>query len=746
MDMRTGKKRHPRKAGRSFCPKKAVALKQHARFEFREGNRSNKPFSVPPWEEYETEPFFPVCDFLGCLITLELLQIETSRLEKDLIKACVQACANRSWAELFLSGHFSRARDYLLHVALQIAVDTSNWSLFHAVSKDITDKGFLVCAYMRGIKRKHTGWTLAGIAKHLYNTSDGQKAMELCLRDMISCQNWAAVCELLWSASSGLPKDARDLAVDCALQHEQWDVVRLAIYKGVSIGCLGRALAAALKSGSHCDVAMECLERVDVRQVCVQMDLDLNRVFDNGRTVLHLAAEASAWEVVKSLVHHGAVADIGDHEGTTVLHHAVWGKLWSIVTILTACCRDLANVVSTFGPKSESPFHIMCKEGKKDLVLICIERGVELDHLDSKGCTAMYLAALRSRWKIVDLLLERGADPDVETRNGRSVLHEAAASKKWELVDKIIKRSKRAAKLASCPMYQADGATVLHVLSEAGQVDLLHTLLLMNADPLVQNHVGETLLTTAMYARKGRENLIRVLIQSGMTTHQAVLSDSVLRQSSVTFQEWLEVSPMALAVWSGMLRTVKVLYASGASLNRELHLLLHNPTMRARLARRGFTDITAFLVEANSQPRCLSDLCTLRISHLTGCHPDCGNRLKLAGLPKPLCDLVMMDHLVSSEFASECGVEPRRAETPWPRRELSSDSDSDDDSQGRRNRGGRGGRGFCFLWSRGLRPQSLSTFRAPEIYRDVPSVCCSLARYSDTFRYMSKPCSCNVTV
>ena len=114
----------------------------------------------------------------------------------------------------------------------------------------------------------------------------------------------------------------------------------------------------------------------------------------------------------------------------------------------------------------------------------------------------------------------------------------------------------------------------------------MHTLLLMTgADPLVRDDKGNTLMMAASEAAEGRENVYRALIQSGISTHQPIVSESLLaslKERNAGVGKAFS-SPMELAAKRGQLRIAKMLYASGACSNREVYELSTSPAIRLSL-------------------------------------------------------------------------------------------------------------------------------------------------------------------
>ena len=297
----------------------------------------------------------------------------------------------------------------------------------------------------------------------------------------------------------------------------------------------------------------------------------------------------------------------------------------------------------------------------------CAENGLRLNDRVFRGQTILHDAIVCKRSvEIMELLLQAGADPDVADTFGETALHAAVKRGFWSGLRLLLRYSKAAGKIASARIQQQctalfiwlrpayrEGSTLLHVLCEEGQADIVHTLLLMTeSDPLVRDDKGNTLMMATSEAAEGRENVYRALIQSGISTHQAIVSESLLaslKERKADVDEAFS-SPMKRAVERGQLGIAKMLYASGACSNREVHELSTSPTIRLK-ARR---DVLKFVQDISSQPRRLRDLCSLTVSHLIGCGAGRDDRAARAGLPPPVRRQVLLEHVTDPAFLNDC--------------------------------------------------------------------------------------------
>ena len=265
-------------------------------------------------------------------------------------------------------------------------------------------------------------------------------------------------------------------------------------------------------------------------------------------------------------------------------------------------------------------------------------RMIRLDEIVVAGCTVLHHAIKQRNTTLMKHLLNAGASPDIQDTDGVNPLHTAASRHDWDTLKLLLQYSQKARAVASMSMRY--GTTLLHALCELGQTEIMETFLQMGADPLVTDAAGNSLMVSALKAEVGRENLMRVLIQSGMSTHQTLLSEPPPGTSCTRQMP----SPMQQAVKNGQLRIVKMLYASGATSNKEIFQLTSLSCIEKD------RNIRRFLDEISSRPRSLRDLCALAVSHHIGCGPDRSDRAARSGLPPALCRHVLHEHVLSHDF------------------------------------------------------------------------------------------------
>ena len=96
--------------------------------------------------------------------------------------------------------------------------------------------------------------------------------------------------------------------------------------------------------------------------------------------------------------------------------------------------RGVADLLSKKTELTNSPLddksgtraiHIACKNGDRDRIRELMKRNCFLNQKDSKGCTALMLAAAAGHDKIVKLIVDSGADVRMKDRNDDTALEYA---------------------------------------------------------------------------------------------------------------------------------------------------------------------------------------------------------------------------------------------------------------------------------------------------------------------------------
>ncbi|KAH8902032.1 ankyrin [Coniochaeta sp. PMI_546] len=129
-----------------------------------------------------------------------------------------------------------------------------------------------------------------------------------------------------------------------------------------------------------------------------------------GRTALHYAASTKLVGLAAHLIRKGADVSLADDEGRTVFHYLA----------------DPLHHDHTLEPVDGD-----LKDEHLSAALLGRIQGVDVNHRDNEGSTALHVASNEASDAAVALLLSLGADPNLPDRKGSTPLHLAARRAWW---------------------------------------------------------------------------------------------------------------------------------------------------------------------------------------------------------------------------------------------------------------------------------------------------------------------------
>ena len=240
---------------------------------------------------------------------------------------------------------------------------------------------------------------------------------------------------------------------------------------------------------------------------------------------------------------------------------------------------------------------------------------------------ATYLGVWTRDWENVntDLVHCQSDTPVVDF-----AIEQASKEDEWDVVR---------AHLTRCSQDQDFLGYLLRCGVFRGQSDCCKTLM-TRVDPLLAGSVTGTLLHDAVISFGDREEMVKLCIEAGLSTH-------VPPRTSQYWSLMYDPSPMETALRNGQLPLVKLLHKAGACSHEELFRLQHDPDLKTRLKGQGRQDILQYLDTAATTPRSLQDLCRLQISHLLGCRPGRPERVMSLGGPWPVRHLINFEDVLS---------------------------------------------------------------------------------------------------
>jgi uncharacterized protein len=164
----------------------------------------------------------------------------------------------------------------------------------------------------------------------------------------------------------------------------------------------------------------------------------LQALLDAGADVniaLHIAVERDFSDMVRLLVlNRGAVIDLPNEDGTTLLMAAAKHGHWGVTLILLCGGADTECV----DPRGRTALSIAAYHGDPDIVRLLLSHGAKVKHSDERAHSALVTAALGGEIIVVRILVEAGADL-VKGRIREYPAIEAAAQRgHWEIVQLLL--------------------------------------------------------------------------------------------------------------------------------------------------------------------------------------------------------------------------------------------------------------------------------------------------------------------
>lgn len=377
--------------------------------------------------------------------------------------------------------------------------------------------------------------------------------------------------------------------------------------------------------------------------------LKFNIKYQNNN-LLHLAAQDNNYDLVQSLLGHGANINAFFHGQTPLMRAIKYSSSESSKLLLEG--QDLKAHLKN--GRQEDALWYAVKYGTQVIVGKILQRpGFNLNAQDKSGRTVLHLAVFGGRVGIAHLLLSRGADPNIKDQSGHSP-KEWALSANQELMVKILSRLIRPSALGrgpfNCddpPLHQAmahGSFGAVKQLLKSGNLDLerqdrngdspLHLAVRMNSLELVHLLLGHTRINPNTPNRDGNTPIwVSSRLQNDEMTrlflkHQGVdinfiggrgkyqtpsssLHHAVLRLDTSILQTWLETpgvnpnntaggqSPLQLAVELGRNDALRMLLNFPGI---EINARGGNPPL-CQAVTKGALEAVRLLVEQGDQLR-----------------------------------------------------------------------------------------------------------------------------------------------
>ncbi len=195
------------------------------------------------------------------------------------------------------------------------------------------------------------------------------------------------------------------------------------------------------------------------------------------------------------------------YELSQILDHSLWGRILDKGYMLQ---QSLDGVIAFQKGRLEQSGG---REKYKDIMLLLLERGADLNQRRGFGYTALMRAVQNNTIEVMQLLLEKGADPNIRNNYGETAFILAVRAENIEVMQLLLEKG------ADPNVRNNYGNTALIEAVRSEYVDIIRFLLEKGADPNVRNNTGHTALTWATQSKnigvvRFRE-IVNLLIDGG---------------------------------------------------------------------------------------------------------------------------------------------------------------------------------------------------------------------------------------
>ena len=306
---------------------------------------------------------------------------------------------------------------------------------------------------------------------------------------------------------------------------------------------------------------------IEIVRLLLAKGIDVNAQNEKGTTALMIAADKGKRDVVDILLEKGADLNISDADGGTALDYAIGTGQTEIAkylfarsaksknnyksqaellaastnfALLEAAARNkltevkdllaLGADVNSRNRLNKTPLMLAVESSysQTDVVAFLIEKGADLNAVDSDGNTAIMIASSRNNAEVVEMLLGHKASVLLRNKDGQTALHIAAAKLNAKIVAALLESKPQVGvSSAGTDVRGVDvdgvdpaGRTPLMLAADnEGYVldDVMQVLLAKGAQIDAQDPQGNTPLIIA--AKAGSMSGVRFLLKKGASVN-----------------------------------------------------------------------------------------------------------------------------------------------------------------------------------------------------------------------------------
>ena len=235
----------------------------------------------------------------------------------------------------------------------------------------------------------------------------------------------------------------------------------------------------------------------------------MNHTDASGVSPLHMAVQAQDITMVQHLLAAGAEINATDKRGQPCIFNCNNTSLFHELV-----CNDADLSLTSVASNTVCHHYAETDEVSGVMLSVAVQCGVEVNHRNCRGETALWCACERGRLDKVRVLLHSGADRTITDRSGRTVVHAALTRGHGDLARELLQDSDL--KINS---RDAAGTGMLHLAVRAKDQEAVICLLNHNADVNIVDVSGRTPTSIALDLKL--MEILRLLLLHGskLTNH-----------------------------------------------------------------------------------------------------------------------------------------------------------------------------------------------------------------------------------
>ncbi|MDF2964820.1 MAG: ankyrin-3-like [Rickettsiaceae bacterium] len=257
------------------------------------------------------------------------------------------------------------------------------------------------------------------------------------LKQAIIKKNYALVKLLLENGANPNQKIINAYPIDIAIEKADMNIIELLLKYGAfpnieqTIPTLHKAY------DKHSNNTRKILN------IFFKHGIDLNKLDQNGNSLLNLVINEEDLNLANFLLKHGANPNIEElfitplnhaiknkdmrlihlllkynadpqltdkDNGYTALHCAVLERSLKIIKLLLKHSKNPQELINTPSRKGDWPLHLAVESGDLHNVKVLIKNGALVDCVDNDGLSPLFIASAKGNLKIMDFLTKQGAD------------------------------------------------------------------------------------------------------------------------------------------------------------------------------------------------------------------------------------------------------------------------------------------------------------------------------------------------